>query len=131
MRGFRPWRSGGFRLAVSCTEGAVFVLGAWFLTAFLVWKLGLPPMGVLRFFAGVSFTVGAFLSGRRMGLHGRHRGALEGAACGIVLEMMRVAVSLTQGGLPMHLAAHTVMLCLAGAAGGIVGVNTKRRKPPN
>lgn len=82
---------------------------------------------LLTLLAGVS----AYAAGRRCGYHGRHRGILMGCVCaGSLWLLLLCGCVLTQGSgrtLPVRLA---VML-LAGAAGGIRGVNRKLKRSPD
>ncbi len=130
MRGVRPWRARWFRLLIAVSEGILAVLGGTLLGALLIWKLGLPPGAVLRFTGGCIWSLGAALAGRRCGLHGRQNGAFEGMLCGGLLELCRVTAGLALGEFPGHLWWHLPLLAAFGALGGVIGVNTKRRKAP-
>ena len=99
--------------------------------ACLVWKLGMPPVSVLRFAAGLLWCTGAFLAGRRCGLHGRRYGALEGAVCGVLLLAMRLLGARLLGESFGGTGWYVWLLPLTGALGGVLGVNTKLRRAPN
>lgn len=131
MRCFRPWRSRVFRFAVSAAEGMGLVCGGTLGIACLVWKLGMPPVSVLRFAAGLLWCTGAFLAGRRCGLHGRRYGALEGAVCGILLLAMRLLGARLLGESFGGTGWYVWLLPLTGSLGGVLGVNTKLRRAPD
>lgn len=131
MRGVRPWRSIVFRITLAAAEGMLAVLIGGFLLAVLILKLGLPSAGILRFAAGLVWAIGAFLAGRRSGRHGRRYGAAEGALCGFVLTVLWLCGAVLFHETPDSLWVHSIALPLSGAAGGILGVNTRLRKPPD
>ena len=131
MRGVRPWKSIVFRVALAAAEGMLAVLTGGFLLAVLILKLGLPSAGVLRFAAGVIWAAGAFLAGRRSARHGRRHGAAEGALCGFVLVLLWLCGAALFGETPDSFLLRIIVLPLSGAAGGILGVNTRLRKPPD
>ena len=131
MRGSHPWRSAVFRQLRAVLEGMLCVALGGSVTAVLVWKTGLPPAGVLRFAAGMLWCIAAFAAGRRAGLHARHRGALEGLGCGTALWLCRLCGAVLLHESPAGILPPLLMLACAGSIGGIVGVNTKLKKPPD
>ena len=131
MRGFHPWRSAVFRQLRAVSEGLLSVAGGGAFTALFIWKLGLPSAAVLRFVSGMFWCFAAFAAGRRAGLHARRRGALEGLCCGGLLWLCRLCGAVLLHESPAGILAGLVMLSCAGCIGGIIGVNTKLRKPPD
>lgn len=131
MRGVRPWRSLVFRQLLACAEGMLYVLGGGLLTALLVWKLGLPSAGVLRFASRLFWCAGSLAAGWRAGRHGRRHGALEGALCGAMLCLIWLCGAVVLHEVPRTVMLHGILVCAFGMLGGIIGVNVKLKKPPN
>ena len=101
------------------------------LLALLILWLGLPSARVLRFAARLLWAAGAFLAGRRCGLHGRRFGLWEGALCGALLWALWICGALLFRETPDRLWIPALLLPVSGACGGILGVNTKLRKAPD
>ena len=131
MRGVRPWRSILFRVLMSAAGGMLAVLTGGLLLAWLILRMELPSARLLRVSAGFLWAAGAMLAGRSCGRHGRRRGALEGILCGGILFLFRIGGAILLHEAPRSLLLYTVLLPAAGALGGILGVNTRLRKPPN
>lgn len=131
MRGVRPWKSILFRAGMSAAEGLFIVLTGGCLLTLLILRLGLPSARVLRFAARVLWAAGAFLAGRRCGLHGRRHGICEGALCGSLLWVLWICGTFLFRETPERLWIPAILLPVSGACGGILGVNTKLRKSPD
>lgn len=131
MRGVRPWRAVWFRQFCAAAEGMLYVLAGSFLTAVLVWKCGLPGAWVLRGAALLFWCIGAWFAGRRTGRHGRRHGAIEGMTCGLLLNLVWFCGAMVMGSIPAHWLRHVLLVCAAGAGGGIWGVNTKLHGAPD
>lgn len=128
----RPWRSAVFRHLLAALEGSFWVGCGGILLAFAVWKLGSPSAAVMRLAAVLLWSVGAFLAARRAGKHGRRHGIRTGLVCGGMLCLVQLC-----GTVLLHEAWHSAVLLrmagmlLAGSIGGISGVNTKLKAPPD
>lgn len=74
----------------------------------------------------LSLSVSAYSAGYICGRYRRRRGLIDGALCGAVIYFVLVAISLFLGGFtnPFKL----LLLAIAGAVGGVAGVNSKRPK---
>ncbi|MCR5718866.1 MAG: TIGR04086 family membrane protein [Oscillospiraceae bacterium] len=131
MRGVRPWRSSVFRLLFAAAEGFLIVCSGSVMTALLIWKAGLPSAVILRTVSEILWGMGAFFAGRRSGLHGRRQGAAEGALCGAILFLIWLCGVVIFKEAPKSMLLQGIMMPLTGAAGGILGVNTRLKKPPD
>lgn len=131
MRGVRPWKSIVFRAGMSAAEGLLAVMGGGFLLALAVYRFGLPSGGVLRTASGILWAGASIWAGRRCGMHGRRCGIAEGGLCGVLLWGCRLCGALLLHEMPAHPGFLLLLLAGSGAAGGVIGVNTKLRKAPD
>jgi putative membrane protein (TIGR04086 family) len=79
------------------------------------------------FFAGLSAAAGGSAAGYIYGKFRRRYGLLGGAACGAVLYAAVSLVGLFAVGTPADI-RKLLLLTVAGAAGGVMGVNSARPK---
>lgn len=131
-RGARPWRSAVFRHLLAVLEGMLWVGCGGLAVTLAVWKLGSPSGAVMRLVSVLLWSAGAFLAGRRAGKHGRRHGIRTGLLCGGLLCLLLLCgmVLLKEewhGALLVRMAA----MLLSGAIGGIIGVNTRLKAPPD
>ena len=87
------------------------------------------PRGAVTPLAVVAAGVGAFAAGLTAALAARRNGLLLGAVCGLLLFLIiLLAGSLRSGGVDGSFAAvKAAVLTVAGAIGGVLGVNRRRR----
>ena len=130
MRGFHPWRSVVFRTLLSAVTGLAVVAAGGLLTAVCVWKLGLPSAAILRTVSLLLWCLGGLTAGLRCGLQGRRHGMAEGGICGLLLLLFWGCGAVLCREIPHSIAVFAAALPLSGSIGGILGVNTKRKKPP-
>ncbi len=130
MRHVSLWKSDVCRYCISLLEG-IFCISAGSLCIALLLLTGSIPAQVLIWLMHILWGVSAFFTARRAGLHGRRHGIQTGFLCSLLLCML-----LFTGGMLLHepLTKRFFIRCLlmfpAGIAGGIIGVNTRLRKPP-
>ena len=131
-RHWRPWKSAVFRYLASVTEGLFWMGCGGLLLSLILWKAGMPSSVVMQLLTGLLWCMGAFLSGRRAGLHGRHHGIVAGLLCGGML-CLTMLTGVAWMGETMHRThlLRMAMILLAGACGGMIGVNTRLYKPPD
>ena len=87
-------------------------------------------LGTMQFtgvFTAVSAAAGGVVSGYICGKYRRRRGLADGIICGGVLGLMLAAAAVAvTGDLPA--VWKLILLLIAGAVGGVMGVNSKRPK---
>ena len=85
------------------------------------------PRGVITPLAVIAAGVGAFAAGLTAALAARRNGLLLGAVCGLLLFLIiLLAGSLRSGGVDGSFAAvKAAVLTVAGAIGGVLGVNRR------
>ena len=87
----------------------------------------LADMQFVGFFAALSAALGAFSAGYIYGKFHRRHGLIGGIACGAALYAAISIVGLCAVGAPADI-RKLLLLTVAGAAGGVVGVNSVRPK---
>lgn len=107
---------GGLIVMISCTvafSGFTFFL--------------MDSMELNNFFSLTALSVGAFSSGHICGRFRRKRGLSKGILCGAMMWLILSLFGITFG-LGALSIKKLLLLAVFGAAGGAVGVNTKRPK---
>lgn len=115
-------------LAVGMAVGLVVCV--LFLAVFaLVMALGMVPSRVATPFALAAATLGSLFGGFAAARLARVRGLLYGAGCGALLFLLLTAVGFAffPDASPTLLPLKAVLTVVAGALGGVWGVNAKRR----
>lgn len=79
-----------------------------------------------KIFDIISLAASAYSAGCICGRYRRCLGLVSGAVCGGLIYFILVAISLFFGGFTSPL--KLILLSVAGAVGGVVGVNSKRPK---
>lgn len=121
-----PWSNMIFSLGASALCGGVAMLAAAAaLSALSYFVLGSTQF--IGFFAVLSAAVGGFTAGCICGKYRRRYGLLGGIACGAVLYALLTAIGIAVLGAPADI-KRLLLLTVAGAAGGVVGVNSARPK---
>ena len=103
--------------------GAIMLTGAAALSALSYYVL--KTVQFTELFAGVSAVIGAFCAGYVCGRYRRRRGLIDGVICGALLYASLSAAGMIAAGAPAE-TKKLLLLTVAGAAGGVMGVNTKR-----
>ena len=126
MRHFRQKQSALFRHLLAVAEGMFWVAGGGALCAGLLLVTGVLPAAVLHGCGAVLWCGGAFMAGRRAGLHGRRHGLLSGLCCGVLLMLVLLCgtVLLRETAAPGYW-LRCLLLLPSGASGGGVGVNSR------
>ena len=103
--------------------GAIMLTGAAALSALSYYVL--KTVQFTELFAAGSAGIGAFCAAYICGRYRRRRGLIDGIICGVVLYLSLSAAAMMMTGAPAE-AKKLLLLTVAGAAGGVMGVNTKR-----
>lgn len=126
MRRHRPslWSNTFFSFAAAllCGAACVIALSALF-SALEYFVIG--GMQFIRFFSLTALTAGTFFSGRICGKYRRRRGLIDGLICGLLMYAALTAAAVITTGAAADI-KKLLLLALAGAAGGVAGVNSKR-----
>lgn len=130
MRHFRQEQSALFRHLLAVAEGMLWVGGGGALCAGLLLVTGVLPAAVMHGFGAVLWCGGAFMAGRRAGLHGRRHGLLSGLCCGgsLLLVLLCGTVLLRETAAPGYW-VRCLLLLPSGASGGVLGVNSRASRP--
>jgi len=130
MRHISLWKSDICRYFFSVLEGVCYLaVGGLSFAGLLL--AGTVPAQMMIWLMHILWSISAFFTGRRAGLHGRRHGMMTGLLCSLFLCMLLFA-----GNLALHeeISARMLTRCLfivpAGIAGGMTGVNTRIKKPP-
>jgi putative membrane protein (TIGR04086 family) len=130
MRHISLWKSGVCRYFFSAVEGIFCLFTGGLLIAGLL-LAGTVPAQLMIWLMHILWSISAFLTGRRAGLHGRKYGIFTGVLCSILLILFLFAGNLAlQETISKRLLIRCCFILPAGVAGGIAGVNTRLRKPP-
>ncbi|MDE5738310.1 MAG: TIGR04086 family membrane protein [Oscillospiraceae bacterium] len=130
MRHASIWKSNIGRYLFSTLEGLVCLFGGGLFCAGLL-LIGTIPAIAMTYFMHVLWSVSAFCSGRRAGFHGRTHGIRTGFICSMILCMILFCGCFAlQEDITERLFTRCLLMLVAGVIGGIVGVNTKLKKPP-
>lgn len=90
------------------------------------------PTVIVSILLSLSLSAGGFLSGYLYG-HQKRRGGIKGGIiCGVILYAIIFVFGIFYlKSIPsLALIKRLILLCVSGAAGGIVGVNSKIKQPP-
>ncbi|MDE5769460.1 MAG: TIGR04086 family membrane protein [Oscillospiraceae bacterium] len=130
MRHFSIWKSRTGKYLLPTLEGLFCLACGGLLCAGLL-LLGTIPALVMTWLMHGLWAFSAFCAGRRAGLHGRTNGIRTGLICSFLLCAILCAGCLILEELPTErILTRCLLMCPAGITGGIIGVNTKLRKPP-
>lgn len=119
------WTNTFFSFAVPVSAGIVCII----LCSVIFSALAFFVFGNMMFaniFTVLSLSVGGFSSGYLCGKYRRHRGLIDGIICGCVLYAVIFAVGSLSG--EFTDIKKMLLLVVAGAVGGVSGVNSKRPK---
>lgn len=130
MRHISIWKSNLLRYFFSILE-SVFLLAAGGLCISGLLLIGNLPAVMLIWMMHILWSISAFCAGRRAGLHGRRYGILTGMLCGILLCLLLFAGCLVlRESVTERILFRSLLILLSSIAGGVIGVNTRLRKPP-
>lgn len=120
-----------YSIAFSVSCGILLMSGLILLFAYMGVKADLPQF-ILSVLPGVSAASGGLLSGYLYCKHKRRKGIANGILCGILIYAASIIFGIfyLKGMPPLCFARYLLILCPAGAVGGIYGVNSRIRKPP-
>lgn len=119
------WTNTFFSFAVPVLAGTACIILCsliFSVLAFFVFR----NMMFADIFTVLSLLVGGIVSGYLCGKYRRHRGLIDGIICGCVLYAMIFAVGNFTG--EFTDIKKLLLLVVAGAVGGVSGVNSKRPK---
>ncbi|MBR6070387.1 MAG: TIGR04086 family membrane protein [Ruminococcus sp.] len=119
-----PWSNTLFSLGVSVLCGSAAMLASAAVLSALSYFV-LASTQFIGFFAALSAAVGGFTAGYICGRYRRRFGLLGGIACGALLYGLLSAIGTASLGAPADI-KKLLLLTVAGAAGGVAGVNSKR-----
>lgn len=130
MRHPSIWKSKTGRYLLPTLEGLVCLSGGGLFCAGLL-LIGTIPAIIMTYLMHILWSISAFCSGRRAGLHGRTHGIRTGFICSIILcVILFCGCFALQEEITQRLLVRCLLMLPAGIAGGIIGVNTKLKKPP-
>lgn len=119
------WTNTFFSFAVPVLVGiACLVLSSLIFSMLAFFIFGNMSFAVI--FTVISLSAGGFASGYICGKYRRHRGLIDGVICGAVLYSLLFAVGAFAG--EFTDVKKLLLLVIAGAVGGVSGVNSKRPK---
>jgi len=124
------WKSETGCCLLSVLRGLLCLSIGGFLLACLLSAFGIPAL-VMTVLMHILWSISAFVSGRCAGRHLRRHGLKIGFFSGLLL-----CTALLAGCLALHepmtgkLLIRCVLQLMAGMTGGVLGVNTKLKKPP-
>ena len=126
MRRYRKslWSNTFLSFAAAFLWGGVcFAAAGLILAGVSYWLIG--SMQFAKVFAVAALICAGYFSGRLYGRYRRRRGLIDGCICGALLYGAVSAAGLAVNGAPADI-KKLLLLVIAGAAGGIAGVNSKR-----
>ncbi len=118
------WTNSVFSVLISALAGACMSLAFIFLSSLFVLFL-MDSLQYISFFSHTALVLGALSAGFLCGKRRRRNGLKEGILCGAVMYVM-----IFVGGVILCSSAVSpkklILLAVAGAIGGVMGVNSKR-----
>ncbi|MDE6774870.1 MAG: TIGR04086 family membrane protein [Ruminococcus sp.] len=84
----------------------------------------MQSMQFVNFLTVVSLMIGGYFSGFICGRYRRKHGFIDGAVCGIIIYILLISGGMICSVFPLK--EKLLLLMIAGAVGGVVGVNSKR-----
>ena len=130
MRNYSIWKSNTGKYLLPTLEALLWLSGGGLLCAGLL-LIGTVPAIAMIYIMHVLWSISAFFSGRRAGFHGRTHGIRTGLICSVILCMILFCgCFVLQEQITGRLFTRCLLMLLAGMVGGIIGVNTKLKKPP-
>ncbi len=114
----------------SVLEGVLFLGAGGLLCAGCCLSVSIPEQ-IMIILMHILWSISAFYAGKRAGLRQRKHGLGTGLICSVLLCMLlSIGCLLMQEILSARLLIRCFCILLSGMAGGVVGVNTRLRKPP-
>lgn len=120
-----------YSIVFSTVCGVMLIFFMILLLAFARYGADIPAMA-LSVMLSLTLCGGGFLSGYLHGRTKRHKGILCGVKCGMILyTVIFVSGIFYLGTVPqLKFLQYLPLLCISGATGGVVGVNSIIKKPP-
>ncbi|MDE5793042.1 MAG: TIGR04086 family membrane protein [Oscillospiraceae bacterium] len=124
------WQSKIGKYLFPTLEGLVWLSGGSLLCAGLL-LIGTIPAIAMTYLMHILWSISAFCSGRRAGFHGRTHGIRTGFICSVILcVILFLGCFALQENITERLLTRCLFMLITGIIGGIIGVNTKLKKPP-
>lgn len=120
------WSSRRLSIAISAVIGIFTGFAMLIILAAFTYFL-MDSMVFAQYFISASIAIGGFFGGFICGRYRRRKGLAEGMICGFVMFIVIAAAGLTILGKLLSI-KKLFLLGIFSAAGGVVGVNTKRPK---
>ncbi len=120
------WANFKLSLIFSSLFGIIFLMvGVFFISGFAFFFIS--DFRLLRLLSLIPVFAGAFAGAYICGKYRRSKGMLSGIVCGIIIYVFISAAGIITAGRPAHI-GKLLLLAIAGAIGGVAGVNSKRPK---
>lgn len=117
------WENAVFGFAVPVLFGIFcMVLSSGVFSALSLWLM--KSMQFVNFLTVVSLMIGGYFSGFICGRYRRRHGLVDGVICGAIIYAVLMCGGLAYDVFPVK--EKLLLLMIAGAVGGVVGVNSKR-----
>ncbi|MBD5144118.1 MAG: TIGR04086 family membrane protein [Oscillospiraceae bacterium] len=130
MRRASIWNSKIGKYLLPTLEGLLYLSSGGLFCAGLL-LIGTIPAIAMTYFMHILWCISAFCSGRRAGFHRRTHGIQTGFICSMILCIILFCGCFAlQETFTERLFTRCLLILVAGVIGGIVGVNTKLKKPP-
>lgn len=125
----RTKRENSSYLFISVSAGIAVILIVLFCFSVILSKVNASNI-VLNIAATVSLCIGGYVGGYICARKGRKNGLIRGAICGIVIfsVVMLSGVLFAKAVLSLSAGGKLILTMLCGGVGGIIGVNTKKRR---
>lgn len=119
------WSNTFFSFAAPSAAGIAVIILCCIIFSMITFFV-LKSMMFLPYFSIISLFCGGFSAGEICGKFRRRRGLIDGIICGCILSAAVIIASAAVGGFPGI--KKLLLLIIAGAVGGVIGVNSKRPK---
>lgn len=120
-----------YNLIFSAVSGITLITVLILLFSYAASATGMSD-GIISILGCLAICSGGYFSGYLYGKQKRHKGIKNGAICGLIIYILLFTVGIIylKAIPPLRFTRFLIFLCLAGAAGGITGVNSKIKRPP-
>lgn len=120
-----------YNLIFSSVSGIALITALILLFSYAASAAGMSD-GIISVLGSLTICSGGYFSGFLYGKQKRHKGIKNGVICGIIIYavIFSAGIIYLKGIPPFRLTRFLIMLCIAGAAGGVTGVNSKIKRPP-
>lgn len=120
-----------YNLITALSVGVVVIISLTCVCALCIIKIDVPE-NVIRIASNFVLCAGGLAAGFRFGKLKRRKGIVGGIICGLWLSLivMIFGVLYMREFFFLRLLKIIIFLCISSATGGVMGVNTKLRRPP-